>query len=130
LIAVNHGVGSVAVCTRSCIGVQKSRDFTNSVRYLGIVATVERKLEQSMLRKKRERSWSALTRCNPTARIAGRTMQAIRNRHDMACEENARCTKNRRRSVALEVFMPIERRIQINSRSCEKQVGKGISDLA
>jgi hypothetical protein len=45
-------------------------------------------------------------------------------------EENACGAKSRRRSVALEGFMPIEIRTQISSRSCEKQVGKGISDLA
>jgi hypothetical protein len=65
-----------------------------------------------------------------TARIAERTMQAIENKHDMAGEENTRCAKSRRRSVALEGFMPIERRTQMSSRSCEKQIGKGTSDLA
>jgi hypothetical protein len=44
LIAINHCAGSLAVCTRSCIGVQKTRGFTKSVRYPGIVATVEKKL--------------------------------------------------------------------------------------
>jgi hypothetical protein len=120
----------VAACTRSCIGVQKSRVFTNRVHYPGIVATIERKLELSALREKRKRTWNALIGCNPTARVAGRTVEAIRNRHDMACEENACCAKGRRRSVALEGFMPIERRTQISSRSCEKQGGRGISDLA
>jgi hypothetical protein len=48
-----------------------------SVLYPGIVATVERKLK-----------------CNPIARVAGQTVQAIRNRHNMAYEENARCTKS------------------------------------
>jgi hypothetical protein len=81
-----------------------------SVHYLGIVATVERKLDQSMLHKKRERSWSTLIGCNPTARVAGRTVQAIGNRHDMDYEENERYTKG--------------------IRSCEEQEGKGISDLA
>jgi hypothetical protein len=45
-----------------------------SMRFLGIVATVKRKLEQSALREKRERSWSALKGCNPTACIVGRTV--------------------------------------------------------
>jgi hypothetical protein len=35
-----------------------------------------------------------------------------------------------RRSVAPEGFMPVERRTQKGSRSCEEQVGKGISHLA
>jgi hypothetical protein len=59
----------------------------------GILVTIERKLEQSALREKRERSWSAPIGCNPTARVAGRTVQAIRNRHDMAYEGNAHCAK-------------------------------------
>jgi hypothetical protein len=100
--------GSLAACTRNCIGEKKSRGFTKSVHYPGIIATIERKLEQSALREKRERSWSALIGCNPTTRVGGRTVQAIGNRHDMACEENAHCTKS--------------------TRSCEEQVGKGISD--
>jgi hypothetical protein len=47
--------------------------------------------------------------CNLIARVAGRTVQAIRNRHDMACEENARCAKS--------------------IRSYEEHIEKGISDL-
>jgi hypothetical protein len=54
------------------------------VCYSGIVATIKRKLEQSALHEKRERSWSALIGCNPTGRVAGWTVQAIGNRHDMA----------------------------------------------
>jgi hypothetical protein len=54
------------------------------MRYPGIVATVNRKLEQSALRKKRERSWSALIGCNLIPPVAGWTVQAIGNRHDMA----------------------------------------------
>jgi hypothetical protein len=62
--------------------------------YPGIVATIKKKTRAvSTLRKKRERSWSALIGCNPTARVAGWTMQAIGNMHDMACEENVRCAK-------------------------------------
>jgi hypothetical protein len=34
------------------------------------------------------------------------------------------------RSVALEGFVPTERRTQKGSRSCEEQVGKGINHLA
>jgi hypothetical protein len=56
-----------------------------SVRYPGIVIIIERKLKQSALREKRERSWCTLIECNPIARVAGRTVQAIRNRHVMAC---------------------------------------------
>jgi hypothetical protein len=63
-----------------------------------------------VLREKRERSWSALIGCNPAARVARRTVQAIENRNDMASEENVHCAKS--------------------IRSCEEQVGKGISDLA
>jgi hypothetical protein len=81
-----------------------------SLRYPGIVAIVETKLKQSALREKRERSWSTLIECNPIAHVAGWTVQAIGNRHDMACEENAHCAKS--------------------IRACEEQVGKGISDLA
>jgi hypothetical protein len=81
-----------------------------SVRYPGIVATAERKLNQSAPREKRKRLWSTLIECNPIARVAGRTVQEIGNRHDMAGEENARYAKS--------------------IRACKEQVGKGISDLA
>jgi hypothetical protein len=54
------------------------------MRYPGIVATVKRKLEQSTLHEKRERSWSTLIGFNPTACVAGWTVQAIGNMHDMA----------------------------------------------
>jgi hypothetical protein len=54
------------------------------VCYPGILATVKRKLEQLVLREKRERSWSALIGCNPTARVAEWNVQVIGNTHDMA----------------------------------------------
>jgi hypothetical protein len=81
-----------------------------SVHYTGIVATVERKLEQSALHEKREHSSSALIGCKLTAHVAGQTAQAIGNRHDKAYEENAHYSKS--------------------IQSCEEHVGKGISDLA